>query len=52
MAAQSLVGHLANGCWEEGVLMAQLWNLHTTLMDAGLQVSRVFPEVFWNNSYV
>lgn len=42
--AGALVQHVAAGCWEEGALLAGLWNLHTGLMDAGLAASRSAAE--------
>lgn len=34
-ASAAVVQHVGAGCWEEGALLARLWNLHTGLMDAG-----------------
>lgn len=39
-AARALVQHVAVGCWEEGALLARLWNLHTALLDSGLAAAR------------
>ncbi|PNH03710.1 hypothetical protein TSOC_010232, partial [Tetrabaena socialis] len=38
--ASLVVSHVAQGCWEEGSLLARLWNLHTALMDSGLAAAR------------
>ena len=38
--AGSLVGQLGARCWEEGALLARLWNLHTALLDSGLAAAR------------
>ncbi|GAX72557.1 hypothetical protein CEUSTIGMA_g13.t1 [Chlamydomonas eustigma] len=38
--ASSLTQHMAASCYEEGVLLARLWNLQTSLMDAELAASR------------
>lgn len=38
-ASGALVQHIAAGCWEEGALLARLWNLHTALLDAGCTAS-------------
>ncbi|KAG2495312.1 hypothetical protein HYH03_006584 [Edaphochlamys debaryana] len=39
-AANSLVGQVAQRCWEEGALLARLWNLQTALLDSGLAAAK------------
>jgi hypothetical protein len=43
-AAGSLVQHVASSCWEEGALLAGLWNLHTGLLDAGIEAAHLAAQ--------
>ncbi|GFR42106.1 hypothetical protein Agub_g2949, partial [Astrephomene gubernaculifera] len=38
--AHTVVAAVAQRCWEEGALLARLWNLHTALLDSGLAAAR------------
>jgi hypothetical protein len=38
--ATAVVQNVAHRCFEEGALLARLWNLHTALMDSGLAAAR------------
>ncbi|EFJ45415.1 hypothetical protein VOLCADRAFT_94255 [Volvox carteri f. nagariensis] len=36
----AVIQNVAHRCWEEGALLARLWNLNTALMDSGLAAAR------------
>ena len=38
--ANSLIRNAANSCWEEGALLARVWNMHTGLMDSAVSSLR------------
>ncbi|GIL77113.1 hypothetical protein Vretifemale_6669, partial [Volvox reticuliferus] len=42
--ANAVVQNVAHRCFEEGALLARLWNLHTALMDSGLAAARKAQE--------
>lgn len=42
--ASTVVQSVAHRCWEEGALLARLWNLHTALLDSGLAAARKTQE--------
>lgn len=39
-ANTALLQHLGEACQEEGVLLAKLWNLHTSLITGGVELAQ------------
>ena len=39
-ATTALVRHIGEGCWEDGVLLSQLWNLQASLLGSRMEAAQ------------